>query len=145
MVHFQTKRNKLVGMYYRPDNSDVQYDMSWVLDTPFAKTFETLANQKDSEAATAFWKLAYSIARADTWKRVGVGAWTVEYAGHLVLCENDPETGTVSSRVLRENPNATLPAWSIADAAVLAYYYRRHKHTQRAAETSKRQQKLRRR
>ena len=128
MIKFGLKRGKLVNITYAPELSDATYSLNWVLDTPFRKAFETLAKDGDTEAATVFWKLAFTVAVRGRWNRAAAGAWTVEFAGHLVLCENDRETGLVVSKILRENPNATLPAEAITDAAVLAYYYRRHQY-----------------
>ncbi len=132
MLQYKITRGRLTSLSYRV--GDTLYDLKHLKQTPVWGMFEALLRAGDAATAERVYKLAYSMSRAD-WTRVESGLWYVRYGGHTIEV-NSTDAVKVSPR--RTNPTSRVPIDLALLAAEIAYYLRRHKYYQRAAQTAKR-------
>jgi hypothetical protein len=134
MLQYQLRRGKLVSLSYRVE--DTEYNLNYLKESKRVwDMFESLILANDTNAANALYRLAFSIAACDNWKRVKSGHWYTQYGGHVLrVCS----AGSVEVTLEHANEYSQVPKDLAVKAAEIAYYIRRRWHKRRAGETAQR-------
>jgi hypothetical protein len=134
MLQYQLRRGKLVSLSYRV--GDIEYNLNYLRNSKRVwDMFTSLILAGDVNAANALYRLAFSIAACDNWKRVKSGYWYAQYGGHILrVCSAGPVEVTLE----HVNEHSQVPKDLAVKAAEIAYYIRRRWHERRAEETAQR-------
>ena len=134
MLQYKVRSGKLVSLSYRV--GDARYNLNYLKkSTSVWNMFQTLILAGDVDAATKLYKLAFSIAACNKWKRVASGYWCVLYGGHIIhVCS----AGPVEVTIKRANKYSQVPEDLAVKAAEIAYYIRRRRYEQRVEQAAER-------
>jgi len=129
MLQYKISRGRLTSLSYRVN--DVIYDLSYLKSTPAWRMIESLILAGDVDGANTLYRLAFSIAACDNWKRVKSGYWYTQYGGHVLrVCS----AGSVKVTLEHANKHSQVPKDLAVKAAEIAYYIRRKWHKERVAK-----------
>ena len=110
------------GAFYRADNGRI-IDISFVFSTPQAEMFRLWAKKNDVEAATLFYRRAYSIA-ANRWVEREANVWHFDYGYHRF--EAECKDGIWSVKCVYTDTRSQLSVDEILKHALLACYIREY-------------------
>ena len=128
MLEYKITRGKLTALIYR--TGDVSYNLGYLKSTPAWNMLGSLILAGDVDGANTLYRLAFSIAACDNWKRVKSGYWYTQYGGHVLrVCS----VGSVEVTLEHTNEHSQVPKDLVMKAAEIAYYIRRKWHENRVA------------
>jgi len=111
------------GAIYRADNGRL-HDVSYIFDTPLGDQFRQWKKKKNVDAATTFYRRAYSFA-ASRWIERESGVYAIDYAFHRFEATRDAD-GNWSVKCVFTDTRSEIPVDEILPHALLACYIREH-------------------